>query len=190
MNYYQVTAPSTEPITLDEAKLFLRVDSNVEDTLISALITTARQKVEADTWRALITQTWKLSLDRDEVKTFIGITKSPIQSVSHVKYFDINVIQQTLSTGTYQSNLLNEPAIIKINSIPQMADIMNSMEIQFVCGYGVAGSVPEGLKEAIKLLIGHYYEHREAVSTTNMAELPLSYENLIAPYRVLFYPYN
>lgn len=190
MNYTLVTAPATEPLTLAEAKLHLRVDTDVEDSLITALITAARQKVEDDTWRTLITQTWKLSLDKDEVKTFMGLTKSPTQSISHIKYFDLNVVQQTLSTGSYQSNLLNEPAIIQLSSIPQMADRMNAMEIQFVCGYGVAASVPEALKVAMKYLIGHWYEHRESVSVGNFTEVPQTYEALIMPYKLIFYPYN
>ena len=190
MNYTQVTAPTTEPISLQEAKDYLRVDSNVEDTLITALIKAARSKVENDTWRKMITQTLLLSMDKNEVKKFIGITGSPIQTINYVKYFDINVVQQTLSTGSYQPNLLNEPAIIEITDMPDMADRMNALQIEFVCGYGVAASVPEDLKLAMLLLIGHYYEHREAVTVGNMKDLPMAYDALISPYRLIFYPYN
>lgn len=190
MNYTLVTAPTSEPITLDEAKLHLRVDSNVEDALINALIKAARSQVENDTWRSLITQTWKLNMDSSEVKTFTGVTKSPIQSITHIKYFDINVVQQTLSTGSYQADILNEPTRIKINQMPQMADQMNAMEIQFVSGYGVAASVPQELKEAMLLLIAHWYEHREAVTVGNMKKLPNGYDALITPYKLIFYPYN
>lgn len=190
MNYTQVTAPASEPITLNEAKLYLRVDNNVEDTFITALIKAARSKVENDTWRKMITQTLLLSMDKNEVKRFVGITGSPIQSISHIKYFDINVVQQILSTGSYQSNLLNEPAIIEITDMPEMPDRMNALQIQFVCGYGVVASVPEDLKLAMLLLIGHYYEHREAVTVGNMKDLPMAYDALIAPYRLIFYPYN
>jgi uncharacterized phiE125 gp8 family phage protein len=190
MNYTLVTPPTSEPITLEEAKLHLRVDSNVEDTLITALIKSARSKVENDTWRSLITQTWKLNMDTDEVKTFTGVTKSPIQSIAHIKYFDINVIQQTLSTGSYQVDILNEPARIKIPEIPQINDQMNAMEIMFISGYGVAASVPEDLKLAMLLLIGHWYEHRESVTIGNMKDVPMGYDPLITPYKLIFYPYN
>jgi len=190
MNYSLVTGPTSEPISLSEAKEFLRVDSSVEDTLITALIIAARQQVESDTWRGLITQTWKLSLDKDEVKIFMGLSKCPVQSVTHIKYFDLSEIQQTLSTGSYQVDRLNEPARIKLDSLPTMYDMMNALEIQFVCGYGVAASVPEALKHAIKLLVGHWYEHREAVTPGDMRTVPMAYESLIAPFRVLFYPYT
>jgi uncharacterized phiE125 gp8 family phage protein len=190
MNYTLVIPPTSEPITLEEAKLHLRVDSNVEDTLITALIKSARSKVENDTWRSLITQTWKLNMDTDEVKTFTGVTKSPIQSITHIKYFDINVIQKTLSTGSYQVDILNEPARIKIPEIPQINDQMNAMEIMFISGYGIAASVPEDLKLAMLLLIGHWYEHRESVTIGNMKDVPMGYDALITPYKLIFYPYN
>ena len=189
MNYSLVTAATVYPVTLEEAKLHLRVDSNVEDSLITSLIIAATSMVEDKTWRALCTQTWKLSIDANEVKKFIGLTKGPIQSISAVKYFDLNGIQQTMSTGGFQANLLNEPAIIELQSIPQMKAMMNAFEVQFVCGYGVAASVPEAIKEAIKLLIGHYYEHREAVLTTKMTELPIGVNALLAPYNIYFYQY-
>lgn len=190
MNYTIVTEPTSEPITLTEAKLHLRVDNDVEDTLISALIVAARLQVEFDTWRALMTQTRKLSLDNTEVKTFTGITGSPIQSVSHVKYFDIDVVQQTMSTGSYEVNKLNEPTIIKLNTIPNMPDMMNAFEIQFVCGYASADLVPQPLKLAMLLLIGHWYEHREEVTVGNMKNIPSGYTSLISAYKLIFYPYN
>ena len=190
MNYYLVTAPTSEPITLEEAKLYLRVDNSVEDSLITTLIVAARKQVESDTWCSLMPQTWKLSLDYNEVKTFTGLTKTPITAISHIKYFDINVVQQTLSTGSYQTNILNEPAIIEITEMPTINKQMNAFEIQFTSGYTNAAAVPQELKLAMHLLIGHWYEHREAVTIGNMKELPMGYDALISAYKLIFYPFN
>lgn len=61
-----VTAPTSEPVSLAEAKGYLRVDSDLsaDDATITGLIAAARQDAEKITWRALITQTWKLVADR------------------------------------------------------------------------------------------------------------------------------
>lgn len=61
-----VSGPASEPVTLAEAKLHLRVETGMtdDDTLISALIVAARQVAETITRRALITQTWRLVLDQ------------------------------------------------------------------------------------------------------------------------------
>ena len=50
MNLVLIQGPQTEPITLEEAMLHLRVDGNADDLLISSLITTAREYCE--TWQA------------------------------------------------------------------------------------------------------------------------------------------
>ncbi len=57
------TAPAVEPISTSEAKLHLKLDSDTtDDTLIAALITAAREIIENMTGRALINQTWEMSL--------------------------------------------------------------------------------------------------------------------------------
>ena len=58
-----ITAPSAEPVTAAEAKLWARVDTSADDALIGSLITTARQYLE-DTWdRAFIKQQLQMSLE-------------------------------------------------------------------------------------------------------------------------------
>lgn len=69
-------------MTLDEAKNHLRVDLNDDDSLITLLITTARQKAEAFTRRSFITQTWELTVNR--FKDTIYLPRPDIQSISAV----------------------------------------------------------------------------------------------------------
>jgi uncharacterized phiE125 gp8 family phage protein len=59
-----ITAPIAEPVTLPEAKLHLRVDTTDDDTLITTLITAAREMAETITRRALVSQQWKIVADR------------------------------------------------------------------------------------------------------------------------------
>jgi len=77
------TAPAIEPVTLDEARNHLKIDSSEDNSLISALITTARQLAEKETKRAFITQTWEMYLD--EVGNEIEIPKPPLQSIVSIK---------------------------------------------------------------------------------------------------------
>jgi len=77
------TVPAIEPITLEEAKLHLKVDSADDNTLISGLITTARELAEKETKRAFITQVWQMFFD--EAPDEIEIPKPPLQSVESIK---------------------------------------------------------------------------------------------------------
>ncbi len=58
-----LTGPAIEPLSLVEAKAFLRVATSDDDDVIAALIADARFHVEAQTRRALITQNWRMALD-------------------------------------------------------------------------------------------------------------------------------
>lgn len=78
-----ISAPASEPISLEEAKNHLRVDGAEDNTLISALIVTARQLAEKETKRAFITQTWEMCLDK--VVEEIEIPKPPLQSIESIK---------------------------------------------------------------------------------------------------------
>lgn len=189
--YKLVTAPSTEPLTLADVKLFLRVDNSVEDTLITNLITVARQYAENYLWGSLLTQTWEFYLNHDElaIKLF-SLSKTPIQSITDIKYYDENNQLQTLSSANYDVDLISEPAIVKINALPNTYDKFNTLVIRFVAGYGNAATVPMAIKQAMLLLIGHWYEHREAVSFTTSSSVQMTVDCLLYPYKCFNYQYN
>jgi uncharacterized phiE125 gp8 family phage protein len=187
------TAPAVEPITTSEAKLHLKLDSDTtDDTLIAALITAARETIENLTGRALINQTWEMALeewpeDEDELKLY----PSPLSSVTSVTYTDVDGITQTWSPTTgYTADTYSIPGQLLLRYgqyWPVNREIENSILITYVCGYGAASSsVPGPLKAAMLLLIGHWYENREAVNVGSItSELPFTVEVLIAPYRVI-----
>lgn len=183
--YKLVTAPSSEPITLSEAKAYLRVDDSTEDTLISALITAARRKFEIDTLHYLLPQTWELYLNRDEITTEpISINKSDITAISSVKYYDSSNTQQTLSTSDYQTAIQGKPSSIQIITMPTIYDRLEAMVIRFTLGYTNAGAVHEDIKLAIKLLLATWYENRQTVVTgTQVNDIPMTYQFIMETYR-------
>ena len=58
-----ISEPEEEPLSLADAKLFLRVEHDAEDALITNLVRAARRHVETQTGRRLVTQIWRLVLD-------------------------------------------------------------------------------------------------------------------------------
>ena len=194
------TAPSAYPVTLEEAKIHLRLaDLAEEDSIVSYLITAATEQAEAFTQRRFITQTWKLLFDSFPSKLTptedwpgaIRLPYPPLQSITHVKYYDTNSTQQTLTAGTnYVVDTGTQPG--RIVPAPQLiwpsvqTEKLNAVEIKFVCGYGAAAAVPASIKAAILLILAHYYEYRQEVVTgTIVTKIPMASEWLLWPYRDL-----
>ena len=63
MTLFRTVAPATEPVTLAEAKAYLRLQHDSEDALLAGLVRAAREEVERSTGAALIDQHWRMTLD-------------------------------------------------------------------------------------------------------------------------------
>jgi Phage gp6-like head-tail connector protein len=266
-----VTPPIVEPVTLDQAKLHLRVDFDDDDTLITALITAAREYAERRTRRAFFNQTWMRTLDFFPLYGKLEATRNPSErytwpygtwywdqvtlqlpyprtlAVTGITYLDNNADQQTLLTDAYNVDATCEPA--RITPAQGMFwPILNnyipgSVVITFVAGSYVkaitgetftvpssapytytpaqspvtaitslvdgeghtpsymftdgvltfspgsaglsytldyyAGTCPLSIQQAMLLLIGHWYQHREAVSDLALRNVPTAADALL-----------
>lgn len=195
------TAPTAEPLTLAETKVHLRVDSDItdQDTLISALIAAAREWAENHTRRSFVQRTLELRLD-----CFPGeilLPRGPVVSVTSVKYTDDSGTLQTVSASDYQTDLYSVPARIcpvfgTIWPVPGTGRL-NAVVVEYEAGYAhssgsptdMADAVPSSIKSALKLMIGHWYENREAVSMANVIpqQVPLAVKHLLAPFEIRDY---
>lgn len=176
------TAPLVEPISLDEAKLHLRVDSADDNALITALITTARQFAERETKRAFITQTWEMFLDYALPE--IDIPKPPLQAIGlSIKVIDEAGAEAVVDPTTYDIDASdNSPGRVKLRSgctWPSHRGFA-SFIIEFKAGYGLlATDVPEALKQAILQLLSHLYDNRGA------EEIPKGIKAMFWPFKIL-----
>ena len=180
-----VSGPTEEPVSLDEAKIQCRVDISDDNALITSLITEARQMVEEMARRALITQTWRLSLDRWPACDYISLPLPPLQSVESLVYLDQEGNETTWDSSNYIADLDSEPGrlVLGYNKVWPSTTLypVNPIQITFKAGYGDdAANVPELWKRAIKLMVGHWYENREAaISGTILRDIPLGVQSLI-----------
>lgn len=158
-------------------------NSNVEDTMLSALITVAREYCETITRRALATQTLELILD-DFPSDYIELPKSPVQSITSIKYKDSTGTETTWTD--YVSDVDKLPALI----MPEYGDSFPSftpypsgaVRIRYVAGHTT--DIPKSIKQAMLLLIGHLYENREDTVAKKLENIPLGIQSLLSTYRI------
>jgi len=181
-------APATEPISLDDAKNYLRVDGGEDNALISALIVTARQLAEKETHRAFITQTWQMVLD--DAPAEIEIPKPPLQATDlSIKVIDADGEETAVDAETYDIDASeNSPGRIRLKSGYVWPTHRNfaSFVITFKAGYGVASTdVPEVFIQGMLQLIGHLYENRGDEGAVKARVLAIEEaRTLFAPYKI------
>ncbi|QPC87212.1 hypothetical protein GA830_11020 [Mesorhizobium sp. NBSH29] len=184
MTLFRTVEPGAEPVTLVEAKAHLRLDQTGEDALLTGLVRAARQEVERATGLAMINQAWRLVLDCWPESGTVLLVRHPVMEVISVTAYGADGEAALVTAGSYQVDSLSRPARIHFTDKPDALRVMNGIEIDFIAGFGEAGTdVPDLLKRAMLLLIAHWYELRGAVSAESQpASYPPGYERLIGGY--------
>lgn len=181
MSLTLVTPAASYPVSLAEAKAHCRVETTDGDGLLNGLIAAATDHVEMYTGRALIAQTWKLSLDA--FADSMVLPKGPVQSVTFVKYLDTAEAEQTVPAADYTVDIASDPQRVARDSDaswPSAHDGVNVVNITFVSGYS---AVPPAIKQALLLLVGQWYDQRSGVSDKPISETPHAVAALLSNYR-------
>jgi uncharacterized phiE125 gp8 family phage protein len=179
-----VTKPAVEPLSLDEVKLYLRLDGTDEDDLLTSLIVAARQHLESMTGLALITQGWRLYLDVWPDNEVIHIAKAPLQVIEAVTVYDGDGVASAVLLDGHVLDAASSPARLFLQNRPSAGRALNGIEIDFLAGFGdTPADVPDALKRAMLMHIALMYELRGAVARDMQpAAVPAGYDRLISPY--------
>lgn len=164
-----VTASTNEPVTLTEAKLWLRLDEHdvTEDPLITSLVTRARQRWEDVSQRAALVQTFDYAMD-DTPRYDVTLPKAPLVSVTSIKGYQTTDADDSgglaMSTSGYYVDTISEfGRVMPLSAFtyPTATREINATIIRFTAGYSTSSTgVPEDVKTEIKQLVASLYEHR------------------------------
>ncbi|MSR60297.1 MAG: hypothetical protein EXS05_22095 [Planctomycetaceae bacterium] len=178
-----VTASTLVPC-VDPSDLVMqcRIDAPDEMQLMQEYITAAGQMVEIDAEIALLTSTWAVYLDRFPAWE-IELRKVPVASITSIVYLDQNGTSQTLIANTdYVSDLKHSPSRVmpaygKYWPITYWQE--NSVTVTFVAGLAAQNLVNPIAKQAIRLLVAHWFYNRGAVGTVGQ-EIEFAYTALVS----------
>lgn len=163
----RTAATAAEPVTLTEAKAHCRVDSTADDTLLTNLITAARELVEDYIDRSLVTQ--RLVMTLDQFPPEIELPRPPMSgsgtTTAVTVTYTLNQTGQTatLSTSEYRVDRDSTPGVIRNlygQTWPSNLDDPNSITVTWWAGYGSASDVPQRVKSAMLMTVLELYEKR------------------------------
>lgn len=188
-----VTPPSGDIVSLAEAKQHLRVDHDLDDSVIEALLAAAVGHLDGYTGilgRCLLTQVWRDVGHRWPASRILPLRLSPVTAIVSVTARDSDGTVVTLAAGTdYRliSGLSYNPFIFLERDavLPSLANEPDALAVTYTAGYGAASAVPPAIRHAILLMVGDMYRFTESAGPGQMASVPMSttVERLLAPYR-------
>lgn len=184
------TAPATALISIEEARAHVRRDDSDDDAVLTSLIAVVMSHldgVDGVLTRCLVRQEWAESMDDFPAGDVLPLTLSPAVSVTSIEYYDDQNALRTFASSNYTIHNGRAGAYVKLekeSSWPSTYDRDDAVTVTAIYGYGdAAANVPAVIKHAALLLLGHWYENREAVVVgTSAVELPAGVMKLLRPF--------
>lgn len=186
----RIADPAATPVSVSDCKAHLRILHSDEDALITGLLNAAVAYVDGHgvLGRAMVTQTWRQTVGQNPGT--VRLQMAPFQSLAAVKYFDTSGVEQTATLsdfdvfgGADSTTVSPKPGF----SWPTAQDRPDAIAIEYVAGDGDAGDVSAGIKQAILMLVAHWYEHRETAVEKSQSEVPFGFKELLNVERTRWY---
>ena len=191
-----VTEPTSDPVTLEEAKAHLNVDFDDYDDLIAGYVRSAHMGIVYNTGHALSPSTWDLSYDAfptgNTPEGFVQIPIGPLIEVESVNYVDPDTaIETVLATSGYEVDTMNRLGGVAPSSSGWQAvfTTINAVRIRFTAGYpDLPGSpaesgVPASLKHAVLIMVRDMYDFRSPTVAGIMTRRPEIIRYLTDPFQ-------
>ena len=168
-------------ITTAQAKEHLRITHSDDDSYVEAITLVASEWCEDFQNKVYVQREVVDQCDAFPVE--FRPRRSPLISVDSIKYVDTNGTTQTLAASVYDVGIYKEPGRIALaynQTWPDTRSEINAVTLTYQAGYVARANIPEEIKHAVKLMVGHLFENREAVTNLSMRELPIGVKALLS----------
>lgn len=172
MGIRRTVEPASLAVDLDQAKKQCEVSTSdtSHDEHLTRLIKTATANVERYTRRALINQTWKLSLCEWPCHGRVYLPRPPLVSISSIQYVAESGTLTSLNSSLYQVADDRKPAFVApaygLTWPVVRSETVEPIEITYVAGYGANhSSIPDEFKNVIYELVAFRFMFRGDVDT-------------------------
>lgn len=185
----KLTETAELPVTVEELKDHARIEHDADDALLNGYLRAATELVQEQMGRVLVSETYRLRLFQWPRGRRIRLPYPPLVSVDTFQYTKRGEGTATAVDSSIYSVLTDsEPGEIVLNpnmSWPTTELAADGIEVEFTAGYGARSNVPERVKQAIMLIVAHWYANREAtIQGTISKEVELSFRSLLMADRV------
>ena len=178
--------PRAEPVSVAALRQDLRLDDARDERLLASLITSARLMIEAQTGVRLMSQNWEVLMD-DWPGAEIALPHWPVQQITSVSLLGGG--RHPVADNLYETHFTVRPPRLMRKpgmSWPAPRRPALGIAIALVAGFGArADSVPADLREAVRVLAAHWYEHSAWQPAGRGQSVPGAVQALMQPYRAL-----
>ena len=192
--YKLKTAPTFEPVTLEQLKRNLRIGTQDEpddsqDALLQEILDTIIEEVQFDIGRQLARATYSAYLDDFPASGDMVLTRGPVGEISSVKYYNqLNVLTTLAAADCLLDNVELTARVRFLNTYNVYSDRLNGVEIEFTCGWATAAEIPKDLVDAVVLLASERFLNPENPGLNSGTSLRVTRaERLLAKYKVSRY---
>ncbi len=167
-----VTAPITEPVTLTQAKAFMRVEHTADDVAITTAITAARQSAEHYLRFLLLPQTWEYSVANPSDNT-LRLPVGPAQSIASITLLNEAGTSSTMNAANYRLSVSGF-SVLFVN-----APLIEKLTVQYsASSYANVAAIPAMIVQGILHHVAVMMENRDGA-----VALPVQSIACYQPYR-------
>jgi len=179
------TPPGAQPVTLEQIKQHLRLDTNDEDELLNSYCDAATEFIEAHISKFLIERNVRQFVDGISESKELLLEAEPVSEITLVRGYDVNGNPHDFSSDVYRFFQYESPPRLFFDKSNLNLQTANGIEIDMVAGYGESGTdIPQNIIRALLVLIAHWYEHRGTnAAGETYGTIPEGFDKLLAPVR-------